>query len=85
MKKPTKKDASVRETDDAYFLKLLIYFVLGVIWIKHNGYLVFPVGLVLGIIIAQKDHFAIDRKIEYAVLIISCVIGLMGYGLWFPI
>ena len=85
MSKATKKGASIRETDDAYFLKLLIYFVLGVIWIKHNGYVVFPVGLILGLIIAQKDHFAIDRKIEYAVLLVACVIGLMGYGLFFPI
>lgn len=82
MSKTTKKSASVRETDDAYFLKLLIYFILGVIWIKHNGYVVFPIGLVIGLIVAQKDHFAIDRKIEYAVLLIATVVGLMGYGLF---
>ncbi|QQR52043.1 hypothetical protein IPG36_05655 [bacterium] len=68
------------ETDDAYFLKLLIYLVLGMIWIKYNGYVVFPLGLVIGLIIAQKDHFAIDRKVEYAVMLMAAVVGLMGAG-----
>ena len=80
MKKASKTNA--RETDPAYFLKILIYFVLGTIWIKYNGYVVFPVGLILGLIIAQKDHFAIDRKVEYAILLISAVIGLIGWGVY---
>jgi hypothetical protein len=68
------------KNDNAYFLKILVYFVLGMVWIKFNGYVVFPIGLIIGIIIAQHDHFAIDRKIEYAVLIISAILGLSGYG-----
>ena len=74
-----------KETDDVYFLKILIYFVLGTIWIKHNGAVIFPVGLVLGLIIAQKDHFAIDRKVEYAILLVSAVLGLIGWGLFLAI
>lgn len=74
------KKASARETDNAYFLKILIYFVLGMIWIKINGYVVLPVGLILGVIIAQHDHFAIDRKVEYAVLIVAAILGLSGMG-----
>lgn len=76
------KKSSARETDDAYFLKILIYFVLGTIWFKYNGYVVFPAGMILGIIVAQKDHFSIDRRIEYAILLISAVIGLIGWGLY---
>jgi hypothetical protein len=71
-----------KETDNAYFLKILIYFVLGTIWVKVNGYVVFPAGLLLGVIIAQHDHFSIDRKIEYAVLIIAAVLGLTGWGVY---
>jgi hypothetical protein len=81
MSKAAKKSAA-RETDNAYFLKILVYFVLGTIWIKVNGYVVFPAGLLLGIIIAQHDHFAIDRKVEYAVLIVSAVLGLTGWGVY---
>ena len=36
----------------------------------------------MGILVAQHDHFAIDRRVEYAVLLISAVIGLVGYGLY---
>lgn len=81
MSKSAKK-SSARETDNAYFLKILIYFVLGTIWIKVNGFVVFPAGLLLGIIIAQHDHFSIDRKIEYAVLIMAAVLGLTGWGVY---
>jgi hypothetical protein len=81
MKKPSRKTAA-RETDNAYFLKILLYFVLGTIWVKYNGFVVFPIGLALGIIFARSDHFAIDRKIEYAILIISALMGLVGYGVF---
>ncbi|HVQ44722.1 MAG TPA: hypothetical protein VMT30_07205 [Candidatus Saccharimonadia bacterium] len=76
----TTKQARGRETDNAYFLKILIYFVLGLIWVKVNGFVVVPIGLILGIIIAQHDHFSIDRKIEYAILLVSAVLGLAGFG-----
>ena len=76
------KKLKATETDSSYFLKILIYFVLGTIWIKVNGYVVFPAGLLLGVIIAQHDHFAIDRKVEYAVLIIAAVLGLTGWGVY---
>ena len=79
MPKARRKTTST-PTDSAYFLKILIYFVLGMVWIKINGYVVIPLGLIIGLIIAQHDHFAIDRKIEYAVLIVSAILGLSGYG-----
>jgi hypothetical protein len=81
MAKTTKKAGS-KEPDSIYFLKILIYFVLGTIWIKYDGYVVFPLGLLIGILIAQKDHFAIDRKMEYAILLISAIIGLLAGGLY---
>jgi hypothetical protein len=79
MSKVTKKSPA-RESDNAYFLKILVYFVLGTIWVKVNGLVVFPLGLIFGVIIAQHDHFSIDRKVEYAILIVSAVLGLIGWG-----
>lgn len=85
MAKTTKK-TPVREADNAYFLKILIYFILGTVWIKlyvnNNGVPLVPIGLILGVIIAQHDHFAIDRKIEYAILLVSAVLGLAGWGFY---
>ena len=73
-----KKSAKV-ETDSVYFLKLLLYFTLGTIWIKVNGHAVVPVGLILGVIFSAHDHFRIDRKIEYAVLLVAALLGLAGF------
>jgi hypothetical protein len=81
MKKVMKKIS--RETDGVYFLKILLYFILGMIWVKYNGWVVFPLGLVVGIIFTHNDHFAIDRKVEYAVLIVSALIGLSTGGVIF--
>ena len=71
-----------RETDNVYFLKILLYFVIGTIWIKYNGWVIFPVGLALGLLFVHSDHFAIDRKVEYAVLLVATLLGLAGYGLF---
>lgn len=81
MAKPTKKTPKT-ESDNLYFLKILVYFVLGTVWVKYNGYVVLPLGLIVGVIIAQKDQFAIDRKVEYAILIIAAVVGLTGWGFY---
>jgi hypothetical protein len=72
--------AGGKELDSVYFLKILLYFVIGSIWVKYNGIVIFPLGLGLGLLFIHSDHFAIDRKIEYAILIISALIGLAGYG-----
>ena len=76
----TAKRSSARETDNAYFLKILIYFILGMVWIKVNGIVILPIGLIIGVLISRHDHFAIDRKVEYAVLIVSTILGLSGMG-----
>lgn len=77
--KPRKKRT---EADSIYFLKIILYFILGTIWIKNNGQPVMPIGLIIGIFIANHDHFRIDRKIEYAVLLLSAVLGLIGLGIF---
>lgn len=77
-KQPTKNT----ETDSAYFLKLVLYVVLGSLWLKFATPIVIgsivinalPVGLALGLIFASHDHFQVDRKIEYAVLIIVTIL-----------
>ena len=84
MSKAAKK-SSKTESDNTYFLKILMYFILGTIWIKYNGYVILPVGLIFGVAIAQKDRFSIDRKVEYAILIISAVVGLIGWGFYLAI
>lgn len=77
-----KKTSKATETDSAYFLKLVLYIVLGSLWLKFsmpieigaitlNG---LPLGLVLGLIFASHDHFQVDRKIEYAILLLMTIL-----------
>lgn len=82
---PTKKKKTPQptETDSAYFLKLVLYVILGSVWLKFATPLIIgdivlnglPIGLVLGLIFASHDHFQVDRKIEYAVLLIVTILS----------
>ncbi len=77
MVKKSKKD---NEKDSVYFLKLVLFFVLGTLWIQlgdSNG-LAIPVGLVFGALLASHEHFAVDRKVEYAVLLIATVLSYIA-------
>ena len=77
-----KKRPTQDEPDGVYLLKLVLYVILGSIWVKFadplyigmfvlNG---FPFGLALGLLFASHDHFQIDRKIEFAILIVMTII-----------
>jgi hypothetical protein len=78
----SKKTNQTTERDSAYFLKIVLYVILGSLWLKlaspwQIGSIVLnglPIGLVVGLIFAAHDHFQIDRKIEYAILIIVAII-----------
>lgn len=71
------------EYDSVYFLKILIYLVLGSVWGATNGHRDIPIGLVVGVLVTQHEKLQIDRKIEYAMLIVGAVLGLVGIGITF--
>lgn len=82
-----KKNKSRAELDGVYLLKLLLYMLLGSMWLKiSNGESIsfgIPIGLIIGLIFTTHEHFQIDRKIEYAVLLIAMLIGYFApYGLY---
>jgi len=82
-----KMQSSNTELDSVYLLKLLLYVLLGSVWIKlgHNNHLSLPlpVGLFIGLIFTSHEHFRIDRKIEYAVLLLAMLVGYFApYGLY---
>ena len=82
MTKPRNTKSVINESDGAYFLKLVLYVVLGSLWIKFavpveiGSFVVsgVPFGLFLGLVIASHDHFQVDRKIEYAILILMTIL-----------
>lgn len=82
MAKQKKKTSKTNESDSTYFLKLVLFFLLGTFWVRllnvNAGpfeHLSLPVGLILGLIFASHEHFQIDRKIEFAVLLAATFIS----------
>lgn len=74
-----------KEPDSTYFLKLVIYLIVGSQWLRienlSEGWSIpLPVGLLIGLWFASHDHFQIDRKIEYALLLVAAFISF-----WLPI
>jgi hypothetical protein len=74
-----------QEGNSVYFLKLLLYFIIGTIWFQINGHTILPVGLVFGLIFSTHEHFQIDLKVEYVVLLFAALIGLIGHGVYLNI
>lgn len=82
-KKPSTKQTQNTETDSAYFLKIVLYIILGSLWLKFMTPITFagivlnglPIGLFIGLIFASHDHFQIDRKIAYAILLLMTVLS----------
>jgi len=75
------------ELDGVYLLKLLLYVLLGTLWLKvSNGNSIsvgLPIGFIIGLAFASHEHFQIDRKIEYAVLLVAMLFGYFApYGLY---
>jgi ABC-type dipeptide/oligopeptide/nickel transport system permease component len=80
-KKPTKKPS---DANSGYLLKIVLYLMLGSIWIKvsnNNSWQIpVPIGLIIGLVYASHEHFKIDQKIEYAILLVSAFIAF-----WLPL
>jgi hypothetical protein len=66
------------ERDSVYFLKLILYFLVGTFWVHLSSdtwTAPLPVGLIFGAWYASHEHFQIDRKIELAVLVVSVFVS----------
>lgn len=84
------KKQSAQELDGVFFLKLVLYMILGSMWLKftHNDALSLPIplGVIIGLFFTSHEHFQIDRKIEYAVLLVAMLVGYLApYGLYINI
>lgn len=86
-KKVVVKKSAGDNFDGVYLLKMVLYLLLGSVWIKaSNGQDIavgIPIGLIVGLIFTLHEHFQIDRKIEYAVMIVAMLFGYFApYGLY---
>lgn len=79
--KKTKIKKSVTEKpeqDGVYLLKIVLYFVLGCLWVRIGNNISLPVGLVIGGLLASHEHFQIDRKVEYAILLVAAILSYIA-------
>lgn len=75
--------AIAQEADGIYLLKLVLYLILGTQWLritKGTMTVPIPVGLLIGLLFARTEKFALDRKLEYLMLLLA-----MFVGFWLPI
>lgn len=71
------------EPDSLYFLKLVLYIMAGSFWLRFaepimiGDFMVnaLPLGLPIGLLFARHEHFQLDRKVEYAVLLIATIVS----------
>jgi len=73
----------VFETDSTYFLKLVVFVLLGTLWIKFQQPVTWlgiplggvPIGLLAGLILVSRfEKYQSDRKIWYAILVVVTII-----------
>jgi len=87
-KKKTKKSPRqivAVEADSTFLLKIFLYFLLGSLWVRFDvsggdtlQTVGIPVGLLLGLYFAHHEHFQIDRKIEYVVLLVAMILSYIS-------
>lgn len=82
-RRPTRIIKNKLEDDNIYILKLVLYLILGSQWLyltKGNLELPIPIGAIIGILLVRKEQQPTDRKIAYAILLVSMFIAF-----WLPI
>jgi hypothetical protein len=74
-----KQKSKEKELDSVFFLKLVFYLIIGSLWLKltkgESTQLPLPAGLAIGLVFTSHEHFQIDRKIEFAILLIAALVG----------
>ena len=78
------RQPSYRQMDSVFVLKLVLFLILGSQWLyiiqpSGSAQIPIPVGAIVGLLFASHEHFKIDRKIEYALLLLAMFISY-----WLP-
>ncbi len=77
-----RKPAKVTQPNDGvYLLKLVLYTIIGTQWLwfeTDTSSVPIPIGLFLGLLFAMHEHFRVDRKIEFAVLLAAMLAGFIA-------
>lgn len=82
-----KQKVAQNELDAIYFLKLVVYLLLGSLWLKitdgQTTQIPIPIGFMIGLVFASHDHIQLDRKVGYAVLLVAMLVGFWApFGIY---
>jgi ABC-type phosphate transport system permease subunit len=75
------------DVDGLFLLKLLLYVLIGSMWLKFvsGGSVTFglPIGFIAGLFFVRYERFRIDRKMEYVALLVAMLVGYFApYGFY---
>ena len=74
----------VFESDGTYFLKLVVFVLLGTLWLKFAQpfswmsipFTGIPLGMLVGLVLVSRfEKYQSDRKIWYAILLVVTIIS----------
>jgi hypothetical protein len=72
------------EPDSVFILKVVLYLIVSSLWLNvytsSTHHIPLPLGALVALLFASHDHFKIDRKIEYAIILVA-----MFVGYWVPV
>ena len=80
--KAKNRSSSRLQSDSIFIFKLVLFLILGSQWlylVNGRAQLPLPIGAVIGLGFILKEPNMADRKIEYALLLVS-----MFVGFWLP-
>lgn len=78
---PKQKSKQFHESDIAFLIKSALYLLLGTVWVAWGGHRWIPLGVAVGFGLSKIELLRINRKIEYALLVVGGLFGLYGLGL----
>lgn len=74
---------NIFESDSTYLLKLVVFVLLGTLWLKFQSPITIgsmplnglPIGLLVGLLLVAKfEKYQFNRKIWYAILLVVTII-----------
>jgi len=68
------------ESDFAFLIKSALYLILGTVWVGWGAFRWLPAGVIIGFALTKVEALGINRKIEYALLVVGGLLGLFGLG-----
>lgn len=81
MVKQKQKNRKFYESDLAFLIKSALYLILGTVWIAWGGHRWLPIGVIVGFGLTKIEVLRINRKIEYALLVVGALFGLYSLGI----